>query len=64
MGVRAGTGVDTRAVAAVDLGAERGGRPSTLGVGVVTFLASELMFFSGLFAAVIRLRATIRIFRR
>jgi len=44
-------------VAAVDLGAERGGRPSTLGVGVVTFLASELMFFSGLFAAWFSLRA-------
>jgi cytochrome c oxidase subunit 3 len=49
--------VDTRTVAAVDLGAERGSRPSTLGVGTVTFLASELMFFSGLFAAWFSLRA-------
>ena len=44
-------------MAAVDLGTERAGRPSTLGVGVVTFLASELMFFSGLFAAWFSLRA-------
>ena len=44
-------------VAAVDVGAERAGRPSTLGVGVVTFLASELMFFSGLFAAWFSLRS-------
>jgi cytochrome c oxidase subunit III len=45
------------AVAAVDVGAERAGRPSTLGVGTVTFLASELMFFSGLFAAWFSLRS-------
>ena len=44
-------------MAAVDVGTERAGRPSTLGVGVVTFLASELMFFSGLFAAWYSLRA-------
>jgi cytochrome c oxidase subunit 3 len=44
-------------VAAVDVGVQRGGRPSTLGVGTVTFLASELMFFSGLFAAWFTLRA-------
>ncbi len=44
-------------MAAVEVGAERGGRPSTLGVGTVTFLASELMFFSGLFAAWFSLRA-------
>jgi cytochrome c oxidase subunit III len=44
-------------VAAVDVGAERGGRPSTLGVGTVVFLASELMFFSGLFAAWYSLRS-------
>jgi cytochrome c oxidase subunit 3 len=44
-------------VAAVDVGAERAGRPSTLGVGTVTFLASELMFFSGLFAAWFSLRS-------
>jgi cytochrome c oxidase subunit 3 len=44
-------------VAVAELGAERGGRPSTLGVGTVVFLASELMFFSGLFAAWFSLRA-------
>jgi cytochrome c oxidase subunit III len=44
-------------VAAVELGTERAGRPSTLGVGTVAFLASELMFFSGLFAAWFSLRA-------
>ena len=44
-------------MAAVDVGTGRAGRPSTLGVGVVTFLASELMFFSGLFAAWFSLRA-------
>ena len=44
-------------MAAVDLGTERAGRPSTLGVGTVTFLASELMFFSGLFAAWFSLRS-------
>ena len=33
-------------------------RPSPLGVGVVVWLASELMFFSGLFAAYFTLRAT------
>ena len=38
-------------MAAVDVGTERAARPSTLGVGTITFLASELMFFSGLFAA-------------
>lgn len=43
-------------MAAVDVGTERASRPSTLGVGVVTFLASELMFFSGLFAAWFSLR--------
>src|SRR6478672_3010243 len=32
--------------------------PSPLGVGVVLWLASELMFFSGLFAAYFTLRAT------
>ena len=37
-------------------GTER--RPSPLGVGVVVWLASELMFFSGLFAAYFTLRAT------
>jgi cytochrome c oxidase subunit 3 len=31
--------------------------PSTLGVGVVVWLASELMFFSGLFAAYFTLRS-------
>ena len=31
--------------------------PSTLGVGVVVWLASELMFFSGLFAAWFTLRS-------
>jgi cytochrome c oxidase subunit 3 len=36
-------------------GTER--RPSPLGVGVVVWLASELMFFSGLFAAYFTLRA-------
>jgi cytochrome c oxidase subunit 3 len=44
-------------VAAVDLGVERDRRPSILGVGTVTFLASELMFFSGLFAAWFSLRS-------
>ena len=44
-------------MAAVDLGVERDRRPSTLGVGTVTFLASELMFFSGLFAAWFSLRS-------
>jgi cytochrome c oxidase subunit 3 len=34
------------------------GAPSTLGVGVVVWLASELMFFSGLFAAWFTLRAS------
>jgi len=33
------------------------GTPSTLGVGVVVWLASELMFFSGLFAAYFTLRS-------
>src|SRR3954452_17881667 len=33
-------------------------RPSPLSVGVVVWLASELMFFSGLFAAYFTLRAT------
>jgi cytochrome c oxidase subunit III len=33
-------------------------RPSPLAVGVVVWLASELMFFSGLFAAYFTLRAT------
>ncbi|HEY2814760.1 MAG TPA: cytochrome c oxidase subunit 3 [Acidimicrobiales bacterium] len=33
-------------------------RPSPLGVGVVVWLASELMFFSGLFATYFTLRAT------
>ena len=37
-------------------GTER--RPSPLSVGVVVWLASELMFFSGLFAAYFTLRAT------
>ena len=37
-------------------GTER--RPSPLGVGVVVWLASELMFFSGLFAAYFTLRAS------
>ena len=32
-------------------------RPSLLGVGVIVWLASELMFFSGLFAAYFSLRA-------
>jgi cytochrome c oxidase subunit III len=32
--------------------------PSTLGVGVIVWLASELMFFSGLFAAYFTLRST------
>ncbi len=33
------------------------GAPSTLGVGVVVWLASELMFFSGLFGAYFTLRS-------
>ena len=33
-------------------------RPSMLGVGVIVWLASELMFFSGLFAAYFSLRAS------
>jgi cytochrome c oxidase subunit 3 len=33
------------------------GAPSTLGVGVVVWLASELMFFAGLFAAYFALRS-------
>jgi cytochrome c oxidase subunit III len=33
-------------------------RPSPLGVGVVVWLASELMFFAGLFAAYFTLRST------
>jgi cytochrome c oxidase subunit 3 len=33
-------------------------RPSILGVGVVVWLASELMFFAGLFAAYFTLRAS------
>ena len=33
-------------------------RPSLLGVGVVVWLASELMFFAGLFAAYFTLRAS------
>ena len=33
-------------------------RPSLLGVGVIVWLASELMFFSGLFAAYFSLRAS------
>ncbi|HEY8544041.1 MAG TPA: cytochrome c oxidase subunit 3, partial [Acidimicrobiales bacterium] len=37
--------------------ATRGGTPSTLGVGVIVWLASELMFFAGLFAAYFALRA-------
>ncbi len=36
----------------------RAGRPSMLAVGTVVWLASELMFFSGLFAAWFTLRAT------
>ncbi|CAN5468021.1 heme-copper oxidase subunit III [soil metagenome] len=45
-------------MAAVDTApTERGRGPSTLGVGTVTFLASELMFFSGLFAAWFSVRA-------
>ncbi|HEX2384132.1 MAG TPA: cytochrome c oxidase subunit 3 [Acidimicrobiales bacterium] len=35
-----------------------GRRPTPLSVGVVVWLASELMFFSGLFAAYFTLRAT------
>lgn len=35
-------------------------RPSLLGVGVVVWLSSELMFFAGLFAAYFTLRATNR----
>jgi len=34
------------------------GRPSLLGVGVVVWLSSELMFFAGLFAAYFTLRAS------
>jgi len=37
--------------------ASRGSAPSTLGVGVIVWLASELMFFAGLFAAYFSLRA-------
>ena len=33
-------------------------RPSILGVGVVVWLASELMFFAGLFAAYFTLRSS------
>ena len=44
------------AVTGAPPGTER--RPSPLSVGVVVWLASELMFFSGLFAAYFTLRAT------
>src|SRR5690606_649591 len=37
--------------------ASRGSAPATLGVGVIVWLASELMFFAGLFAAYFSLRA-------
>jgi cytochrome c oxidase subunit 3 len=47
------------AVAEVAGGVERIERgPSPLGVGVVVWLASELMFFAGLFAAYFTLRST------
>jgi len=46
------------AAAAVTGAGER--RPTALGVGVVVWLASELMFFSGLFAAYFTLRANTR----
>src|SRR5262245_50383878 len=55
----ASTGVVGRGAMAAVTGApgtER--RLSPLGVGVVVWLASELMFFSGLFAAYFTLRAT------
>ena len=40
--------------------AQRAGRPPLLAVGTIVWLASELMFFSGLFAAYFTLRATAR----
>ena len=55
----AGTSVVGRgAMAAVTGTPGTGRRPSPLSVGVVVWLASELMFFSGLFAAYFTLRAT------
>ncbi|MDQ3978791.1 MAG: cytochrome c oxidase subunit 3 [Actinomycetota bacterium] len=38
----------------------RASRPPLLAVGTIVWLASELMFFSGLFAAYFTLRATVR----
>ena len=38
-------------------GAERDARPNIVGIGVVVWLASELMFFAGLFAAWFQLRS-------
>ena len=37
--------------------------PSTLGVGVIVWLASELMFFAGLFAAYFTLRSVNNVWR-
>ena len=45
------------AVATAATDEERQRRPSLLGVGTVIWLASELMFFSGLFAAYFTLRS-------
>ena len=39
----------------------RSGQPSLLGVGTVIWLASELMFFGGLFAAYLTLRSNARV---
>ncbi|MGH9058601.1 MAG: cytochrome c oxidase subunit 3, partial [Acidimicrobiales bacterium] len=36
-------------------------RPALLNVGVIVWLASELMFFSGLFAAFFTLRASTKV---
>ena len=42
------------------VGATQAARPPLLAVGTIVWLASELMFFSGLFAAYFTLRATAR----
>lgn len=56
------TGRSSRPAAALRSGApSTSGRPSILGVGVVVWLASELMFFAGLFGAYFTLRAATEV---
>ena len=50
--------METDIGASSDLVGSHRARPSSLGIGVVVWLSSELMFFAGLFAAYFTLRAS------